>query len=75
MAFDELAAKAAADSASRIKAADDDALLAAEAFAFGLWPKYLEAKANDINRRINERYGSSGTATSNAAADPGIPAT
>ncbi len=60
----ELAVKAAADSVARIKQADGDALLAAEAFAFGMWDKYLAAKCNDINRRINERFGSSGDATS-----------
>jgi len=63
---DELAAKAAADSAARIKAADGDALLAAESFAFGMWDKYMAAKTNDINRRINERFSTSGAATSTA---------
>lgn len=60
MAMDELAAKAAADSAARTKQADDDALLAAEAFAFGVYDKYLAAKTHDINRRINERFGTTG---------------
>ncbi len=67
MVADELAAKAAADSAARTKAADDDALLAAESFAFGVWDKYQAAKTNDINRRINERFSGSGDAASTAA--------
>lgn len=60
MSDGELAAKAAADSVARTKAADDDALLAAEAFAFGVFDKYLAAKVHDINRRINDRYGTTG---------------
>lgn len=72
METNELAAKAAADSAARLKAADDETLLAAEAFAFGMWDKYMAAKTNDINRRINERFGTTGAATSTATpASPG----
>ncbi len=66
-AADELAAKAAADSMARLKAADDETLLAAEAFAFGMFDKYVAAKVNDINRRINERFGTTGDGTSTAA--------
>lgn len=62
----ELAVKAAADSVARIKQADGDALLAAEAFAFGMWDKYMAARCNDINRRINDRFGTTGDATSSA---------
>jgi hypothetical protein len=66
MTPDELAAKAAADSAARTKQADDDALLAAEAFAFGVFDKYHAAKIHDINRRINERFGTTGSEPVNA---------
>ncbi len=79
MAVDELAAKVAADSAARMKLSDDETLLAAEAFAFGVWEKYVEAKVNDINKRINERFGTTGSATSGATpaspSDLGKPAT
>lgn len=61
----ELSAKAAADSIARTKQADEDALLSAEAFAFGMFDKYLAAKAHDINRRINERFGTAGDGPSN----------
>lgn len=64
MSNGELAAKAAADSTARILQADGDAALAAEAFAFGVWDKYMAAKVNDITRRINERFGPAGDATS-----------
>lgn len=64
MSNGELAAKAAADSVARIAQADGDAALAAEAFAFGVWDKYMAAKTNDIIRRINDRFGTTGDATS-----------
>ena len=64
MSGNELAAKIAAESVARTQRADDDALLAAEAFAFGAWDKYVTAKVYDINRRINERFGTTGDATS-----------
>lgn len=66
MDANEQAANAAAESIARIKQADEDALLAAEAFAFGLWPEYVKAKAHDINRRINERFGTTGDAPGTA---------
>ncbi len=67
MAADELAAKAAADSVARMKAADDETLLAAEAFSFGVFDKYFASKVHDINRRINERFGTTGDGASTAA--------
>lgn len=41
--------------------ADEDALLAAEAFSLGLhnpaiWDRYVEARTTDVYRRINERF-------------------
>ena len=66
MSNEDSAAKVAADSAARIKLADDDAILAAEAFTFGVFDKYLASKTHDINRRINERFGTAGEASSNA---------
>jgi hypothetical protein len=36
--------------------ADDDAILAAEAFSFGLGDRYIAARQSDIERRLNERY-------------------
>jgi hypothetical protein len=57
MTANELSEKYAAESVARIKAADEEALLSAEAFAFGVWNQYEAAKINDINRRITERYG------------------
>lgn len=44
------------ESAQRAQQFDDDALLAAEAFAFGLGDKYIEQRQADILRRLNERY-------------------
>ena len=41
---------------------DEDAVLAAEAFAFGLGEEFLLARKAEITRRISERYGT---------ADPG----
>lgn len=35
---------------------DDEAILAAEAFSYGLGSLYIAAKASDIERRIRERY-------------------
>ena len=67
MTANELAEKAAADSVARLKAADDDALLSAEAFSFGMFDKYVAAKTYDINRRINERFGTTGSTPSTAA--------
>lgn len=64
MSSNELAAQVAAESIARIKQADDEALLAAEAFAMGLGPKYLQGRQYDINRRINERFGTTGDAIS-----------
>jgi hypothetical protein len=79
MSTGELAAKVAADSAFRTQQADDDAHLAAEAYAFGVWDKYVAAKVNDINRRINDRFGATGDTTSSAVpanpADLGKPST
>lgn len=45
------------ESAQRAQQFDSDALLAAEAFAFGLGDKYIEQRQADILRRLNERYG------------------
>ncbi len=67
MATDELAAKVAADSTARLALSDDEALLAAEAFAFGVWDKYVAAKVHDINRRINERFSTTGDGSTTAA--------
>jgi hypothetical protein len=41
--------------------ADDDTLLAAEAFSFGLhypeiWKRYVNGRLGDIDRRIKERF-------------------
>jgi hypothetical protein len=66
MTANEQAAKAAADSMARIKQADEDALLAAEAFAFGVFDKFIAARTNDVINRINERFGTTGTAGSGA---------
>ncbi len=79
MTANELAAKAAAESTARLKAADDETLLAAEAFSFGMFDKYFASKVYDINRRINERFGTTGDGASTAAtaspADLGKPNT
>jgi len=56
----ESAAKAMADSLARIREADSAALLAAEAFGLGQFDRYLAAKADDLNRRIHELYGTAG---------------
>ncbi len=73
----DAATTALSDSAKRIRDADDEALLAAEAFSFGLWDKYwtgriaeITAKGADIERRINERFGTTGTGPSTWLADP-----
>ena len=40
-----------------LKQADDDAILAAEAFSFGLAGQYFAAKRAAIAEQIEERYG------------------
>jgi hypothetical protein len=57
---EELMAKAASDSVARIKAADEETLVAAEAFAYGRWDKYFAAKVAQIERRIDEHFGGAG---------------
>ncbi len=68
MTANESAAKAANDSTARLKAADDETLLAAEAFSFGMFDKYFQARCYDINRRINSLFGTTGDGASTAAA-------
>lgn len=68
MTPNELAAKAAADSAARTKRFDEEALLAAEAFAFGRFDSYYSAKVADIERRISSTIGARGE--SSWLADP-----
>lgn len=53
------------ESAQRVQQFDDDALLAAEAFAFGLGDKYVEVRQADILRRLDERYGTTDASTGN----------
>lgn len=69
MTMNELTAQARADSAERTKRFDDEALLAAEAFSFGVFDKYIAAKVEDIERRINSQFGASGGGPS-VFADP-----
>lgn len=57
MTPNEQIAAAAAASQARLQEADEEALLAAEAFTYGAFDKYVEAKIADINRRIDERFG------------------
>lgn len=45
------------DSARRLQQADEDSLLAAEAFAFGLGDQYIATKQQEILKRLAERYG------------------
>lgn len=47
----------ASEAAQRAQQFDDDALLAAEAFAFGLGDRYILQRQADIQRRLDERYG------------------
>ena len=68
MTTEELMAKAAADSVARMKAADEETLLAAEAFAYGRWDKYFAAKVARLERRIDEHFGPGGDET--GLADP-----
>lgn len=46
----------ASETAQRIQQADEDALLAAEAFALGLGDEYIQQRQADIRRRLNERF-------------------
>lgn len=57
LAMIERDATAATEFKASIDAADDEALLAAEAFAFGRFDKYINAKVADIERRIDEHFG------------------
>lgn len=50
------------ESIQRTRELDDDAALAAEAFAFGLGDKYIAHRQADISRRLSERYGDTDTA-------------
>ncbi len=60
-----------------IQQADDDAVLAAEAFAFGRGPRYMAARAYDVEQRIQQRYPGSPTIDPPVpdvpVADPGRP--
>jgi len=58
---DEVAKQAVSDYAARIDAADAEALLAAEAFSYGVFDSYAERKVADIERRIEEQFRSGGT--------------
>ena len=61
MTSNELAADALAKSVARTKAADEEALLAAESFAFGVFDRYIAAKVANLERRISEHFGDGGT--------------
>ena len=56
----EISADAVAKSLARTRAADDEALLAAEAFTYGVFDQYVEAKIGDIKRRIDRQFGTDG---------------
>ena len=48
--------EAASKLARQVEEADDDAILAAEAFAFGMADEYLAYKQADIRKRLGERF-------------------
>lgn len=54
------------ESIQRTRELDEDASLAAEAFAFGLGSEYVAHRQADITRRLSERYG---TADPSAGSD------
>ena len=60
-------AELAAEIASRIRESDEDGILAAEAFSFGMAEEYLRARQADLRRRLQARYGEADT----AGGDPG----